>query len=240
MKIPLLNRALAPEGFPALAFLLLLIVEDWVLARHLRSPTDLVPWLSEFVDIEITTDPDALDPLWTFLGSPYFGLALVALLLVLWVFGGRRWLLVPLLIYLLWATSESIAALVVVGVNLFNPNTAAEVLLIDTLIIWVSNGVVFAAWYWLIDHTGQGRYSTEAPVQLDFVFPQTGSALPAWDHWRPGVFDYLYLSFIVMAQFGPNDAIPLTRRAKTIVMIKTVVALLSVTLIASRAIGLVK
>jgi len=239
-KLP--KPRLAAEGFPALAFLLLLIVNDWLLARHLRSPAGLLTWLSEMADAETTivTDLDALDPVTDFLLSPGFPLVIVALMVLIWIVGAKRGLLVPLIVYLVWATLLGIGSLLVVGVNLFNPTTEAEVLLIDTLILWVSNSIVFAAWYWLVDRTGQAQYSEQAPIRLHFLFPQTSYAMPAWESWKPGVFDYLYLSFIVMAQFRASDTIPLTRLAKSLVMIQTVIALFSVTLIASRAIGLVK
>jgi hypothetical protein len=237
---------LAAEGCPALAFLLMLIGNDWLLARQLRSPTSLMAWLDTITDVEITITPgleaieNALDLIQSFLVSPFFPLTMVVLMVLLWVFGPKRWHLVPLRIYLAWATLLGIWSLIVVGVNLFNPNTEAEVLLIDTMILWVTNSVVFAVWYWLIDHAGQAQYSPQAPIRLHFLFPQTTEPMPAWETWKPGVFDYLYLSFIVMSQFGPSDAIPLTRLGKSLVMIQTVIALLSVTLIASRAIGLVK
>jgi hypothetical protein len=247
IHLPNLSKLrLAAEGFPALAFLLMLIGTDWLLARQLQSPTSLLAWFDEIGGVEITIAPDLdilekiVDLVQSFLLSPYFPISVVALMALLWILGARRWLLVPLMIYLVWATLLGIWSLFVVGVNLFNPNTEAEVLLIDTLILWVTNSVVFAAWYWLLDHAGQAQYSQQAPVRLHFLFPQTSGPMPAWESWKPGVFDYLYLSFIVMSQFGPSDAIPLTRVAKTLVMIQTVVALLSVTLIASRAIGLVK
>ncbi len=239
-KLP--KPRLSAEGFPAWAFLLLLIANDWMLARQLRSPGSLVAWLALLPDVEITVapEPHILELLDQFLVSPYFPLLIMAAMAVLWLSGARRGLLVPLMIYLGWATVVSIWSLIVVGVNLFNPTTEADVLLVDTFILWVSNVVVFAAWYWLVDHAGQARYSERAPLRLHFLFPQTGSAMPAWEDWKPGVFDYLFLSFVIMAQLGPSDTIPLTRPAKALVMMQTIIALLSVTLIASRAIGLVK
>jgi hypothetical protein len=233
---------LAAEGFPALAFLLTLIVNDWLLARHLRSPTSLLAWLDQLTDVEIAIapDPDVFDQVGAFLSSPYFPLVIVALMALFWISGTGRWVLIPLIIYLGWATLRGVQSLIIVGINLFNPSTEADVLLIDTLILWASNCIVFAVWYWLVDHDGQARYSDEAPVRLHFLFPQTSYAMPAWESWKPGVLDYLFLSFIVMAQFGASDTIPLTRLAKTIVMVQTAIALICVTLIASRAIGLVK
>ena len=148
-----------PEGFSALLFFLLLVVNDWLLARQLRSPAGLLTWLGEVTDTNITAtaDGDILDLVVMFLASPYFPLILIVLTALLWVFGARRGLLVPLCIYLAWATLQGVGSLIVVGINLFNPNTEAEVLLIDTFILWVSNMIVFATWYWLIDHVGQAQ-----------------------------------------------------------------------------------
>src|SRR5262249_47513528 len=46
--------------------------------------------------------------------------------------------------------------------------------------------------------------------------------------------DYMFLSFIIMAQFGPSDTVPLTRLSKLVVMTQTVFAMITITLIASR------
>jgi hypothetical protein len=232
----------AADGVPATELLLLLVLTDWLVARALESPASFFAWLAELPEpVEFVFSPDPItDALGAFLTSPYFASILVALTLIFWLFDVRRLLLVPLAIYNVWATIIALASVALVAINLFNPNTEAEILLTDTFIVWISNWVVFAVWYWLLDHAGQERHVGGTPVRLHFVFPQTGSAMPAWETWRPRTFDYLFLSFIIMAQFGPSDTIPLTRRAKAIVMMQTVIALVTVTLIASRAIGIVK
>src|SRR5262249_10985040 len=119
-------------------------------------------------------------------------------------------------------------------------NTQAEILLTDTFVLWISNMMVFAAWYWIIDDDAQQQYSADKPIRLNFLFTQTGYEMAAWSEWKPGILDYMFLSFIIMAQFGPSDTVPLTRLSKLVVMTQTVFAMITITLIASRAIGIVK
>lgn len=240
IRLPKLR--VAADALPAWAFLLLLIIVDWGLTCNLRSPEDLAIWLglSPNGETALAPPPAILVLLGSFLESLYFPIMIVALMVVLLIRGSKRGLLVSLMIYLEWATTVVIWSLVIVGVNLFNPATAAEVLLMDTLILWVSNIVVFAAWYWLLDYPGQAQYSRHAPNRLHLLFPQRGNDLPTWENWKPNWVDYLYLSFLIMAQFGPSDTIPLTRVAKAIVAIQSAIALLNIILIAARAINLVK
>ena len=51
----------------------------------------------------------------------------------------------------------------------------------------------------------------------------------------PKFFDYLYTSFTNSTSFGPTDTMPLTTRAKALMMVQSASALVTVVLVASRA-----
>jgi hypothetical protein len=50
--------------------------------------------------------------------------------------------------------------------------------------------------------------------------------------------DYLFLAFCTAAAFTPAEAMPMTTRAKLVMMAEGLIALVTVLAIASRAIGL--
>ena len=61
--------------------------------------------------------------------------------------------------------------------------------------------------------------------------------LPGWEHWLPGFTDYLFVSFTAATAFSPTDTMPLSARTKTLMGIESAIALLTVAVIAARAIN---
>ena len=55
--------------------------------------------------------------------------------------------------------------------------------------------------------------------------------------WQPFFFDYLFLAYNTATAFSPTDALPLTRRAKMLMMIESLISLLTIVVVASRAVG---
>ena len=50
--------------------------------------------------------------------------------------------------------------------------------------------------------------------------------------------DYLFLAFTNAAAFSPTDTLPLTGRAKAVMMLQAAVSLLTIALVASRAVNI--
>ncbi|ALK98480.1 hypothetical protein AB595_06365 [Massilia sp. WF1] len=116
--------------------------------------------------------------------------------------------------------------------------TTGQSLLIDALNIWFTNVVVFALWFWNIDRGGPAtRAFVKQPV-ADFLFPQMGSGLPGSEEWTPGFFDYLFVSFTNATAFSPTDTLPLTVRVKVLFMVEASASLLTVGLVAARAVNI--
>jgi hypothetical protein len=110
-------------------------------------------------------------------------------------------------------------------------------LLIDALNIWLTNVVVFALWFWNIDRGGPALHAlTEEPMS-DFLFPQMNVDCPGHETWVPGFFDYTFVSFTNATAFSPTDTMPLTARTKILFMVEASASLLTVGLVAARAVN---
>jgi hypothetical protein len=117
-------------------------------------------------------------------------------------------------------------------------SAAGPTLLLDALNIWLTNVIAFALWFWNIDHGGPAMRGLNR-LGADFLFPQM--SLPAEvvrQPWLPGFVDYLFLSFTNATAFSPTDTLPLTQRAKLLMMAESTVSLLTVALVAARAVNI--
>jgi hypothetical protein len=111
-------------------------------------------------------------------------------------------------------------------------------LLLNGLNIYLTNILMFALWYWEIDGGGPDRRATNTITKQDFAFPQMIHPHMFSANWVPGFMDYLYLSVTNVANFAAADTLPLTHRAKLMMMTQSFVALVTVVLVAARAISI--
>ena len=111
-------------------------------------------------------------------------------------------------------------------------------LIIASINIYLTNIIIFALWYWEIDAGGPGNRRRAEAHEHDFLFPQM--ATPEWraPGWEPTFFDYLYVSATNATAFSPTDTLPLTRRAKLLMAIQSIVSLITVALVAARAVNI--
>jgi hypothetical protein len=72
----------------------------------------------------------------------------------------------------------------------------------------------------------------------DFLFPQMNEPRLAPDGWRPGLIDYLYVSFTNATAFSPTDAMPLTPTAKVLMSVQALTSLVTVGLVVARAVNI--
>jgi len=105
--------------------------------------------------------------------------------------------------------------------------------------IWGTNVVVFALWYWELDRGGPPHRAAGATRGPDFLFPQMNLAGHA-DSWRPLFVDYLYVSFTNALAFSPTDTMPLTPRAKLLMLVQSLASMLTVALVAARAVNILQ
>jgi hypothetical protein len=110
-------------------------------------------------------------------------------------------------------------------------------------LLWLTNVIVFALWYWRLDGGGPTtRHEQKKFGSTSFLFPQMQvphdeRAEFACTGWRPRFVDYLFVSFTQSSTFGPTDAPLLARWAKVLAMIQISISLSIVILLISRAVG---
>lgn len=115
--------------------------------------------------------------------------------------------------------------------------TSGQTLLLDALNIWATNVIAFALWYWSIDRGGPASRGVSRDEVDDFLFPQMTIDTDK-QTWSPGFVDYLYLSFTNATAFSPTDTLPLTPRVKLLMMAESAISLLTLALVAARAVNI--
>jgi uncharacterized membrane protein len=106
------------------------------------------------------------------------------------------------------------------------------------VLIWLTNFLIFALWYWEIDRGGPGRRSAGNDGPPDFLYPQMSDDRIEPLEWRPKFLDYLYVSLTNAMAFSPTDTMPLTPMAKGVMGVQSIVSLITIGLIVSRAINI--
>jgi len=111
-------------------------------------------------------------------------------------------------------------------------------LIVAGVLIWLTNFLIFALWFWEIDRGGPGKRALGRDGPPDFLFPQMSDDRIEPRDWRPKFIDYLYVSLTNNTAFSPTDTMPLTPMAKIIMGVQSVVSLLTLGLIVSRAVNI--
>jgi hypothetical protein len=112
-------------------------------------------------------------------------------------------------------------------------------LLLDAINIWVTNVVVFTLWFWTLDRGGPSSRGLVSTHMCDFVFTQQSLGQgKGFEDWSPGFVDYLFLAYTNATAFSPADTFPLTQRAKLLMMAESFISLITIALVASRAVGI--
>ena len=110
-------------------------------------------------------------------------------------------------------------------------------------LLWLTNVIVFALWYWRLDGGGPTlRQKQKKFGSKSFLFPQmqiTHDERPefACARWHPRFVDYLFVAFTQSSTFGPTDSPLLARWAKVLAMIQILISLSIVVLLISAAVG---
>ena len=110
-------------------------------------------------------------------------------------------------------------------------------------LLWLTNVMVFALWYWRLDGGGPSlRHKQKKFGSTSFLFPQMQIPQDERDQfecvrWRPHFVDYLFIAFTQSSTFGPTDAPLLARWAKVLAMTQISISLTIVVLLISRAVG---
>ncbi len=117
------------------------------------------------------------------------------------------------------------------------PETRSVSLLSSSLAIWVTNILTFSLLYWQIDRGGPYARARQSSVKPDWLFPQMAAPEDTPPGWRPMFLDYLSLGYNTATAFSPTDVLPLTRRAKMLMMLESTISLLTLVIVAARAVN---
>jgi uncharacterized membrane protein len=138
-----------------------------------------------------------------------------------------------------FVSAANIFSLVTLTNLLLHHNVSkGEELIVSGMLIWLTNFLIFALWYWEIDRGGPGRRAAGHDGPPDFLFPQMSDDRIEPRYWRPQFFDYLYVSLTNATAFSPTDTMPLTPMAKGIMGIQSIVSLVTIGLVVSRAVNI--
>ena len=109
-------------------------------------------------------------------------------------------------------------------------------LLASAVVIFITNIIIFALWYWEIDGPGLIR-SRLSKNEKDFQFPQDDMKQD-FPNWRAEFLDYLYLSLTNAINFAPADTKPLTHGAKTLMGAQALVSVFTLALVIARSVNI--
>jgi hypothetical protein len=105
-------------------------------------------------------------------------------------------------------------------------------------VIWMTNVLTFALWYWDLDRGGAAARVRAHPPAPAFVFPEMQHSAYVPGPWTPRFVDYLSLSFWTATAFSPTDTSAVKPWAKLLMMIEAGGSLVLGALVVARAINI--
>jgi hypothetical protein len=181
-------------------------------------------------------------------GPNWMLLAIVGVLLVPIVWARRRGMdtMNKVLGYLVTSivTADMILSLYLLIAALPSHKESPLDMLRSAAALWITNILVFASWYWRLD-AGGPRARELRGVHTDgaFLFPQmaldqTAKREMGEQCWSPNFVDYLFLAFNTSTAFSPTDSPVLSRWAKVLMMLQSLISFTTVALLAARAVNI--
>jgi hypothetical protein len=139
------------------------------------------------------------------------------------------------------ALANAVHLIRLISFLLSGTKTDANVLVLAAGLIWVTNLAVAALAFWEVDRGGpfaRDPRHDRTPGRPDLLFPQM-TGVPGWDAdtWYPAFSDYLFVALTTATAFSPTDTMPLSPRAKLIMGAGSAVSLLTVAVVAARAVN---
>lgn len=168
---------------------------------------------------------------------------LVAMAMVSLTRGKARWLRLERIVLLVFCVLMGIPTLISLTYLIYEMINRSAVLdglqlLTSSIAVWIVNVLIFSLLYWQID-LGGPEARIHRNTQPDWLFPQSDLPEGIMPNWRPTFIDYLFLSYNTATAFSPTDALPLTVRAKLLMMLQSVISLITILVVVSRAINII-
>jgi len=155
----------------------------------------------------------------------------------------RRWLRIERLITLVFSVAAAcgmIADLTLLIAEMLRRSgeISGIQLLTSSVAMWILNVITFSLLYWQMDRGGPEARANDASPRPDWLFPQEGAPQDVPPDWRPTFVDYLFLGFSTATAFSTTDLMPLTSRAKMLMMLESSISLVTIVAVMSRAINI--
>jgi len=170
----------------------------------------------------------------------WLGVIILGLLaaVILWTLNNSRRLRVAIFLLNGVFTVQLLVATVLIVVRLAHSDkVTVTTLLLDGVVIFVTNILIFALWYWYIDSASTRFLDNTIDRRWDFLFPQRQASFPGYEDWQPRFWDYVFLAYTTSVAFSPTDTLPLSRAAKVLTMTQSIIALIAITAVVGTAIN---
>jgi len=106
------------------------------------------------------------------------------------------------------------------------------------VVIWATNVISFALWYWHLDSGGPAaRAHGTLTAKPAFRFPEQNLPEVVGAGWYPQFIDYLALSFNTATAFSPTDVAAIRRWPKLWMMFESSISLMLIALVLARAVN---
>ena len=117
-------------------------------------------------------------------------------------------------------------------------DTAGQLLIIGA-VVFLTNVIAFALWFWDLDGGGPAARAAGSSRQpTAFVFPEMTVPELVAASWYPQFIDYLALSFNTATAFGPADVSAIRPWAKLMMIAEATISLALATLVVARAVNI--
>ena len=111
---------------------------------------------------------------------------------------------------------------------------SAGELLAHGAVVWLSNITTFGLLFWMLDEGGPRVRAERGRLDPDFQFPQDVTQRSVWS---PRLGDYLYVALTNAIAVSPTDTMPLTRRAKGLMAVESLISYAVAILVIARAVN---
>lgn len=157
----------------------------------------------------------------------------------LWLLDWRRLLMKAVVVSNALLTFDLLVSTTLLAIHMSNQFAFRESALVrDTLLVMVMNLLIFSLWYWIIDSPRLRQDTPRESEPWDFLFPQRVSSISGYGDWIAGYIDYLFLAFITSFTFGPADTMPISQRAKILMIMQVSISVINIVVLAGYAMAI--
>jgi hypothetical protein len=154
----------------------------------------------------------------------------------------KTWLRVAIAILIAVVSLANLSAAIRLVSDILNndkrfANNAAGLLGVGG-VIWLTNVIAFAMWYWDLDRGGAAARAHHGGRSPAFVFPEMLHKEYVPPTWMPRFVDYLSLSFWTATAFSPTDVSAIKPWAKLLMAMEAGASLALGALVIARAVNI--